>query len=96
MVLLRMQELGITKASLSRSLKVSKSAITTLFDEVTRVSRLVPAIHKLLRLPVPHSTRVDESGADSSIMVNWALLDPDQKIMVSGLVGGLVAAKKRR
>lgn len=44
---------GVTRAELARLVGVSDAAITQLFRQSTKQSRLVPAINRVLGLPPP-------------------------------------------
>jgi hypothetical protein len=84
-VIERMDELQISRADLSRRLKVTKTAITTLFSAETKQSRLVPAIHKVLKLPLPVVSDSKLQVIDS-ISKNFDLLTEENKQMISELI----------
>lgn len=80
-----MDELKISRADLARRLKVSKSAITTLFSPETKQSRLVPAVHRILKSPLP-SVVGSESQTIDSITQNYELLSDENKQVISDLI----------
>jgi transcriptional regulator with XRE-family HTH domain len=87
-----MKRQGISQADLARTLRVSPASLTFLFKPETKQSRLVPAIHKALGLPMPTITRVDEGDELLERFEGiWRDLTPEQRELLLA-----VAAQMRR
>src|SRR4051812_8915558 len=79
----RMEELGISRAELSRRCKVSDAAISILFKPDTETSRLVPAIHRALGWPPPAMLPVWLDAQRAHLEAVWPnLSDDDRRLLV--------------
>lgn len=78
-VLAAMEAQGISRAELSRRVKVSDAAITILFKPTTRQSRLVPAVNRVLGLTAPkqNSGEIDELRAE--LDTHWQEIDDEAR-----------------
>lgn len=88
-----MDELSISKTELARMIGVTRAAMTTLFAPETKQTRMLPGIHKALRLAVPPSPGFSTYNAES-IEANFELLDETDKALVRGMIASLISKKK--
>lgn len=83
-----MEEKGITQADLHRATGASTTAISDVFKEKTKQSRLVPRIHRALGLDPPQPP-APGNGEERDVLLRelvdaWAdLPDEDREILMS-------------
>lgn len=78
-VLELMEQLGISRAELSRRINVSDAAITVLFRETTATSRLVPAVNSVVGLAPPMMLPVDSDAMRERLNAVWPRLSEDDR-----------------
>lgn len=93
MIMERMAELGINKTDLAKKIGVTKQAMTALFAPKIKQTRLLPLVHKALKLPVPPSPGFSTHNAES-IEANFALLSDADKEIVRNLINSLTSKPK--
>lgn len=89
-----MKRAGISSAEMARRIKCSPGALTVLWRPRTRVSRLVPAIHRELGRPAP-TTVTSHDEILRRINARWASLTEEQRAIVDALVEQLVGNRHR-
>lgn len=93
MIIRRMAELSISKAELSRMIGVTRAAMTALFASHTKQTRLLPVIHKALKLPVGQTYGLLMRNAET-IEANFARLDDADQELVRELIDRLLSKQK--
>jgi AraC-like DNA-binding protein len=92
-VKLDMRLADISLAEMARRIKCSPSALTVLFREETKESRLVSGIHRELGRPAPAmQTNTDETLR--RINMRWASLTKEQRALIDHLVEQLLSGSR--
>ena len=82
-VLELMEKLDINRAELSRRIKVSDAAISILFREETKTSRLVPLVNAVVGLAPPAMTPALVDEYRSQLDQIWPdLTETDRKLLI--------------
>lgn len=89
-----MKEQGISRAELSRRVRVSDAAITQLFRPSTPTSRLVPLINRALGLTAPTQSSGEHDSNMAALQELWPDLNDDERKALVVMAG--VARRRGR
>lgn len=93
-VLELMEQRGISRAELSRRIRVSDAAITVLFRPETETSRLVPAINSAVGLPQPSMVPVEADVIRAHLDSIWPNLGEDDRRLLLEMAVKISQRKK--
>lgn len=88
-----MKEAGISQAEMARRIPCKPSALSKLWLPQTRMSRLVPAIHRELGRPAP-AMAITADEILRRINARWPSLSKEARILVDQLVDQLIAGRR--
>jgi len=88
-----MRKAGISPAEMARRIPCTPGALSKLWLPQTRVSRLVPMIHRELGRPAP-AMAITADEILRRINARWPSLSKEQRTLVDQLVDQLIASRR--